>query len=172
MHVYLIDTGVLDSHHEFTGRLRGGVDFVDLDFIPDDCNGHGTHCAGVVGGTKWGVAKKVLMHGVKVLDCNGEGATIDVISGLQWVVDNHPKMHADEPAIISMSLGGLSSLSLNHAVRQTVDDGYPVRPSDRRLRERQKERAVRSCTRRFAGLLRGVVELEELSGGRFSRSIQ
>jgi serine protease len=59
VHVYMIDTGILETHSEFEGRLRGGVDFVDLDFVPDDCNGHGTHCAGVVGGTKWGVAKKV-----------------------------------------------------------------------------------------------------------------
>ena len=168
--MYLIDTGVLDSHHEFTGRLRGGVDFVDLDFVPDDCNGHGTHCAGVVGGTKWGVAKKVFMHGVKVLDCNGEGATIDVISGLQWVVDNHPKMHADEPAIISMSLGGLSSLSLNHAVRQTVDDGYPVRfflPCLGDVCEGQKDRRVRTFARLLFGrVLESVVERRSETNSR------
>jgi subtilisin family serine protease len=68
VHVYVLDTGIRATHNEFTGRVGAGYDFIDNDSNPDDCNGHGTHVAGTVGGTTYGVAKDVTLHAVRVLD--------------------------------------------------------------------------------------------------------
>ncbi|GAB3997353.1 hypothetical protein GCM10029992_19970 [Glycomyces albus] len=75
VHAYIIDTGILASHNEFSGRIGAGYDFVDGDSNPSDCQGHGTHVAGTVGGTNYGLAKEVTLHGVRVLDCSGGAPT-------------------------------------------------------------------------------------------------
>lgn len=85
---YVIDTGVNNSHVEFGGRSVSGYDFVDNDADASDCNGHGTHVAGTIGGSQYGVAKNVNIVGVRVLSCSGSGSTSGVIAGVDWVAAN------------------------------------------------------------------------------------
>ena len=118
VHVYIIDTGVNASHVEFSGRMGNGYDAIDNDSTPQDCNGHGTHVAGTAGGTTYGVAKNVTIHGVRVLDCGGSGSTAGVIAGVDWVANNHIS-----PAVANMSLGGGASTALDNAVNNAVAAG-------------------------------------------------
>lgn len=118
VHAYIIDTGIRSTHTEFAGRVGNGRDEVSNDAIPDDCNGHGTHVAGTVGGTTWGVAKNVTLHGVRVLDCGGSGTTDGVIAGVDWVTANQIS-----PAVANMSLGGGFSQALNDAVSNSMAAG-------------------------------------------------
>ena len=118
VHAYVLDTGIHSTHTEFTGRMGNGYDFIDNDTMPQDCNGHGTHVAGTIGGTTYGVAKGVTLHGVRVLDCGGSGTTSGVIAGINWVTANHVK-----PAVANMSLGGGASTSLDTALRNSVAAG-------------------------------------------------
>lgn len=90
VHAYIIDTGMRFSHNEFGGRATSGFDAIDGGSA-DDCNGHGTHVAGTVGGSTYGVAKNVALVGVRVLDCNGSGTTSGVIAGVDWVTANAVK---------------------------------------------------------------------------------
>ncbi|HLU29581.1 MAG TPA: S8 family serine peptidase [Glycomyces sp.] len=115
---YIVDTGIRASHGEFTGRIGAGYDFVDGDTNPEDCNGHGTHVAGTVGGTEYGVAKEVTLVGVRVLDCSGNGTYAGVIDGIEWVGDN-----ASGPSVANMSLGGGYSAAINAAVESAIDAG-------------------------------------------------
>jgi len=117
-HAYIIDTGVWLTHNEFTGRTGDGYDFVDNDADPTDCNGHGTHVAGTIAGTTYGLAKGATVHGVRVLDCGGSGTYANVIAGIDWVTNNH-----QSPAVANMSLGGGASQSVNDAVTASVAAG-------------------------------------------------
>lgn len=117
---YIIDTGIRFSHAQFGGRATSGYDFVSNDADASDCNGHGTHVAGTVGGTTYGVAKAVSLVGVRVLDCTGTGSTSGVIAGVNWVTNNH---QAGQNAVANMSLGGGASSSLDTAVRNSIADG-------------------------------------------------
>lgn len=121
VNAYIIDTGILGSHSEFSGRFMGGYDFVDNDSNPNDCNGHGTHVAGTVGGSTYGVAKGVKLYGLKVLGCNGSGTNSGVIAGIDWVANNHVK-----PAVANMSLGGGASSATDNAVANLVASGVTV----------------------------------------------
>jgi subtilisin family serine protease len=116
---YIIDTGILFAHTEFGGRAVSGYDAVDGG-TADDCNGHGTHVAGTVGGTTYGVAKGVSLVAVRVLDCGGSGTWSGVIAGLNWVTNDHA---AGQPAVANMSLGGGASPSVDSAVRGMIADG-------------------------------------------------
>ena len=118
VHAYIIDTGIRSTHTEFAGRVGAGYDFVDNDSTPNDCNGHGTHVAGTIGGTTYGVAKGVTLHGVRVLDCQGSGYTSGVIAGIDWVTANRIT-----PAVANMSLGGSASSTLDAALRNSVAAG-------------------------------------------------
>jgi subtilisin family serine protease len=115
---YVIDTGVKITHQQFGGRATYGYDFVSGDRYADDCNGHGTHVAGTIGGSTYGVAKKVKLVAVRVLDCQGSGFLSDVIDGVDWVTEN-----AQKPAVANMSLGGSYSESLEAAVQASIDSG-------------------------------------------------
>jgi aqualysin 1 len=117
--VYIIDTGIRFSHNDFGGRAVSGYDAVDGGSA-DDCNGHGTHVAGTVGGASYGVAKGVTLVGVRVLGCNGSGSTSGVIAGVDWVSSNH---QPGQPAVANMSLGGSASTALDNAVRNSIADG-------------------------------------------------
>lgn len=116
---YIIDTGV-SSHSDFAGRLSSGYDFVSNDSNSTDCDGHGTHVAGTVAGTTYGVAKGASLVGVRVLDCNGSGTWSGVIAGIDWVTDDHA---AGAPAVANMSLGGGASSSVDQAVTNSINDG-------------------------------------------------
>jgi len=116
---YVIDTGIRLSHHEFGGRAVSGFDAVDGGEA-GDCNGHGTHVAGTIGGSTYGVAKRVRLVAVRVLDCSGQGSTAAVIAGIEWVATNH---RPGEPAVANLSLGGTTSTALDAAVRKAITDG-------------------------------------------------
>jgi len=115
---YILDTGILPGHVEFTGRLAAGFTAINDGRGTSDCNGHGTHVAGTVGGTVYGVAKSTTLIPVRVLDCRGSGTTSGVIAGVDWVADNHVK-----PAVANMSLGGGASSALDAAVAGAVSQG-------------------------------------------------
>ena len=117
---YIIDTGVLSTHTEFGGRVLSGFSSVVDSNGTEDCNGHGTHVAGTVGGSNYGVAPGVAIVPVRVLDCSGSGSTSGVIAGIDWVIANHV---AGTPAVANMSLGGGRSSALDIAVRAGVADG-------------------------------------------------
>ncbi|MGZ5403708.1 MAG: S8 family serine peptidase [Nocardioides sp.] len=117
---YIIDTGVLGTHSQFSGRMAAGYTAINDGRGTTDCNGHGTHVAGTVGGTTYGVAKQVTIRPVRVLDCNGSGSTSGVIAGVDWVTSNHA---AGAPAVANMSLGGGVSSALDAAVSSSISDG-------------------------------------------------
>ncbi|MFC3503556.1 S8 family serine peptidase [Micromonospora krabiensis] len=114
---YIIDTGVLYGHNDFGGRAVSGFDAVDGGSA-DDCNGHGTHVAGTVGGSAYGVAKGVQIVGVRVLNCQGSGTNAQVVAGIDWVTAN-----AVKPAVANMSLGGSANSSIDTAVNNSINSG-------------------------------------------------
>ena len=120
--VYVVDSGIRVTHSDFGGRASHGYDFVDGDADASDCDGHGTHVAGTVGGSTHGVAKSASLVAVRVLDCNGDGAGSDIIAGLDWVTAQHVPGDKD---VANMSLGtqiGTSS-TIDAAVRNSIADG-------------------------------------------------
>jgi subtilisin family serine protease len=117
---YVIDTGIRTTHAEFGGRASSGWDFIDNDADASDCNGHGTHVAGTIGGSTYGVAKGVSLVAVRVLDCGGSGPTSVVIAGIDFVTAEH---QAGQPAVANMSLGGGANLALDQALRTSIADG-------------------------------------------------
>lgn len=118
---FIIDTGIRADHTEFTGRMLPGFSAVADANGTNDCNGHGTHVAGTVGGTTWGVAKDVTLVPVRVLNCQGSGTNSGVIAGIDWVAG-----HASRPAVANMSLGGSLSSALNAAVARAVAQGVTM----------------------------------------------
>jgi subtilisin family serine protease len=116
---YIIDTGILYGHSEFAGRASSGFDAFGGN--GSDCNGHGTHVAGTVGGSVYGVAKNVSLIAVRVLDCSGSGSSSGVIAGMDWVAAN-----AAKPAVANMSLGGGASTAIDAAVERLFKAGVPV----------------------------------------------
>jgi len=117
--VFVIDTGIRVTHQDFGGRAHVGADFVGDGHNGIDCNGHGTHVAGTIGGSSYGVAKNANLWAVRVLDCSGSGTTSNVIAGVDWVT-NHNNCAAYPPAVANMSLGGPPSDSLDGAVNYSV----------------------------------------------------
>ncbi|MDG6110476.1 S8 family peptidase [Dactylosporangium aurantiacum] len=115
---YVLDTGIRTTHTQFGGRARSGYDFIDNDTTAQDCNGHGTHVAGTIGGSTYGVAKRVNLVGVRVLDCTGSGSYSQIIAGIDWIT-----AHATKPAVVNMSLGGSGSDVLDQAVRASIASG-------------------------------------------------
>ena len=115
---YIIDTGILFTHQEFGGRASAGIDEVTSGGNAVDCNGHGTHVSGTVGGATYGVAKAVKLVAVRVLDCSGSGTVSGVMAGVDWVTQ-----HATLPAVANMSLGGGFSATLNQAVTNSIAAG-------------------------------------------------
>jgi subtilisin family serine protease len=118
VNAYIIDTGIRRSHTQFGGRALIGFDAVTSGGSANDCNGHGTHVAGTVGGSIHGVAKSVRLYAVRVLNCSGSGTISGVIAGVNWVTANRIR-----PAVANMSLGGGASSSLDTAVRNSIASG-------------------------------------------------
>ncbi|MFJ6052381.1 S8 family peptidase [Streptomyces sp. NPDC092307] len=115
---YILDTGIDYAHEEFGGRARSGFDSVGDGRDGADCLGHGTHVAGTVGGRTYGVAKGVSLVSVRVLGCDGTGTWSAVVAGLDWVAD-----HAEQPAVLNVSLGGEASETVNRAATEVADRG-------------------------------------------------
>ncbi|CAN5879769.1 hypothetical protein BH18ACT7_BH18ACT7_11310 [soil metagenome] len=118
VHAYVIDTGVRFTHSTFGGRATSGIDTIDNDMDANDCHGHGTHVAGTIGGTEYGVAKGVQIVGVRVLNCAGSGTTAQVVGGIDWVTAN-----AIKPAVANMSLGGGPDPALDNATTNSIASG-------------------------------------------------
>jgi subtilisin family serine protease len=118
--VYVVDTGVNLAHTDLAGRVTSGHSAIGGS--ANDCNGHGTHVAGTIGGTIYGIAKDVIIVPVRVLDCDGSGWLSDVAAGIDWAVANH----TSGPAVLNMSLGGGDSSSVDSAVQRATDDNITV----------------------------------------------
>jgi subtilisin family serine protease len=116
---YVIDTGIRTTHTQFGGRASNVFDAFGGSGA--DCNGHGTHVSGTIGGSTYGVAKSAMLRGVRVLDCNGSGSNSGVIAGVDWVTNNHIN-----PAVANMSLGGGASSALDTAVNNLSNSGVPI----------------------------------------------
>jgi subtilisin family serine protease len=118
VNAYVIDTGIRRTHTQFGGRALGGFSAINDGGGSSDCNGHGTHVAGTIGGSTYGVAKAVRLYSVRVLNCQGSGSNSGVIAGVDWVRANHV-----DPAVANMSLGGLASSALDTAVNNSINAG-------------------------------------------------
>jgi subtilisin family serine protease len=116
---YVIDTGILTAHTQFGGRAANVFDAFGGN--GQDCNGHGTHVSGTIGGSTYGVAKSVNLRGVRVLNCSGSGSTSGVIAGVDFVRTNH-----SNPAVANMSLGGGASSALDTAVNNLSNSGVAI----------------------------------------------
>jgi subtilisin family serine protease len=121
VNVYVLDSGIRTTHQDFGGRAFGAFTAITDGYGSGDCNGHGTHVAGTVGGATYGVAKGVRLYSVRVLGCDNRGAWSGIIQGLDYITANHVK-----PAVVNASLGGGVTLSVDDAVRRTIASGVSV----------------------------------------------
>ncbi|KAI1341174.1 subtilase [Xylariaceae sp. FL0016] len=119
---YVVDTGILTTHSEFQGRATIGFNAIEGAEDTDD-NGHGSHVSGTIGGATFGVAKKVTLVGVKVLDASGGGTNSDVLDGLNFVESDVTANNLKGKAVMNMSLGGGQSTAINNAIQGLVDAG-------------------------------------------------
>jgi subtilisin family serine protease len=118
VNVYVIDTGIYAAHKDFGDRASVGTDTVGDGQNGVDCMGHGSHVAGTIAGSTYGLAKGAKVFGVRVLDCKGSGSTESVVAGIEWVTKN-----AKKPAVANMSLGGGADDALDAAVKASVGSG-------------------------------------------------
>ncbi len=118
VHVYIIDTGIRTTHVDFGGRAAGAYTVINDGNGTNDCNGHGTHVAGIVGGTTYGVAKGATLYAVRVLDCNGYGTDAGIIAAIDWINQNRVL-----PAVVNMSLTGPATTALNDAIQNSINAG-------------------------------------------------
>jgi subtilisin family serine protease len=121
VHVYVIDTGLATWHPEFAGRVGGGVDYVADGNGVQDCNGHGTHVAGTIASSIFGVAPMAIVHPVRVLDCSGNGWVSNIVLGLGWIASTAPAT-----AVANASLGASYDAALNQAADNLVATGTPL----------------------------------------------
>ncbi len=120
---YVIDSGLRLTHAEFTGRVLRSAYYLNDGWEAWDCHGHGTHVAGTLGGTTYGVAKQVGIIPVKVLDCDGNGTSSSVVAGVNWAINDHA---AGVPAVANISIGGDPSPAVDAAVQALINDGVTV----------------------------------------------
>ncbi len=125
VNAYVIDTGILPTHYEFRGRAEAIYDALGSEgVIGVDCNGHGSHVAGIIGGRTFGVAKNVHLFSVRVLNCQGTGAWSDVINGVNFVTWHRAQpAQQGTPAVANMSLGGETNRAVDAAVRNSIRAG-------------------------------------------------
>ncbi|KAK6206639.1 hypothetical protein LQW54_007591 [Pestalotiopsis sp. IQ-011] len=119
---YVIDTGILTTHNQFAGRATFLANYAG-DGSNTDGNGHGTHVAGTIGGTTYGVAKKVTLYAVKVLNASGSGTNSGVISGMNYVTTDSQSRSCPNGVVANMSLGGSKSTAVNTAAANMVSAG-------------------------------------------------
>lgn len=120
VNVYVVDTGVMASDPDFGNRVATGVDLLGQNLQGADCNGHGTHVAGTIAGTKYGVAKKATIVPIRVLGCGGSGSMSTIISAIDWIIANNP---AGTPAVMSASIGGGKYQLVNDAIEKLYQAG-------------------------------------------------
>jgi subtilisin family serine protease len=120
---YILDTGINSSHIEFTGRIKPGYSSVEDGNGIEDCNGHGSHVSGIVGGTTYGVAKSVSIIPVRILGCAATGTTSSLLSGINWMIENHQD---GQPAVANLSVGISRSVIVNEALVSAIEDGITV----------------------------------------------
>ncbi|WP_129337563.1 S8 family serine peptidase [Cellulomonas endophytica] len=116
--VFVVDTGVRATHQDLVGRVRSGWDFVDDDADASDCDGHGTHVAGTVAGTRYGVAKGAQVVALRVFDCTGNGDWSDVIAAVDWAI-----AHRSGPSVLNFSGSGGAYAPVDSAVARAVAAG-------------------------------------------------
>lgn len=121
--VYVVDSGIYSAHTEFAGRILPGYSVINDGRGTEDCHGHGTHVAGTVGGTTFGVAPSVSFVPVRVADCGGAAWASNIASGVRWAVQHH---QPGQPAVMNISQSGGLSGNLNMAIQEAVDDGIVV----------------------------------------------
>ncbi|HEX4954657.1 MAG TPA: S8 family serine peptidase [Thermoanaerobaculia bacterium] len=121
VHAYVVDTGLRSTHNEFSGRVGNGANFVAGFSDTEDCNGHGTHVSGTLGGSSYGVAKGATIHPVRVFGCGSSGNASDILAGVEWVVVNRQL-----PAVVNMSLTTSASSALSTAIGSLLAGGTTV----------------------------------------------
>jgi aqualysin 1 len=114
---YIIDTGINASHTDFGGRVGPGATAINDGRGTSDCNGHGTHVAGTVGGARYGVAKSVTLIPVRVLGCDGSGSNSGVVAGMDWVAGQ------GGGSVANMSLGGGANTATDAAIARMTSAG-------------------------------------------------
>ena len=122
--VYVFDSGINSSHEEFTGRIEPGFNVIEDAYGTEDCSGHGTHTASLIGGTTYGVAKQVKLIPVRVLNCRaGNSSSATLYAAINWVIEHH---QTGVPAIINLSVGMSKSIAFNEAAQALIADGLIV----------------------------------------------
>jgi serine protease len=121
--VYVVDSGISAIHEEFGGRVSSGFSIFPDTVGSEDCHGHGTSVAGVIGSETYGVAKEVNLIPVRILNCTGSGSTADVLTGIEWMINDHD---GSTPAVANMSIGRSFSAVMNSAVASAVADNISV----------------------------------------------
>ena len=119
INLYVLDTGILASHQEFTGRVKKGFSTISDFNGTNDCNGHGTFVAGLAGGTTYGVAKNINLIPVRIVGCTGTGLMSNMIAGIDWILKNGQK-----PAVVNMSIGAPAYAPLDTAISNLYDQGF------------------------------------------------
>jgi subtilisin family serine protease len=119
--VFVVDSGVRATHVEFGGRVAGGTDLVDGDADPADCNGHGTHVSGTIGGATYGIAKGVTIIPVRTFDCAGSASASTIVAGFEWVI-----AHRSGPAVVNFSAGGPANALIDAAAQAVIDAGITL----------------------------------------------
>lgn len=120
--IYIVDTGVDAAHPEFGGRVTSGFDAFGQNLDQTDCNGHGTHVAGIAAGSSFGVAKSATIVPVRVMDCSGVGNTTTLTEGIDWILRNH----AGGLGVVNMSIGGSKDGTVDAVTERLVDAGLVV----------------------------------------------
>jgi subtilisin family serine protease len=118
VHVYVIDSGIRATHAGFGGRVYLDYTAANDGNGASDCHDHGTHVAGTLGGSAWGVAKGVRLHSVRVFGCSGGAAWSTLIGAVDWVTANHIK-----PAVVNMSLTGRVTQAMDDAISNSMAAG-------------------------------------------------
>lgn len=122
--VYVFDSGINSSHNEFSGRVKPGFSVITDGYGSEDCSGHGTHSASLIGGNIYGVAKNVQLIPVRVLNCsNSNSSSVTLFTAIDWIVQHHEN---GVPAVVNMSVGMSKSIAFNEAVRTLIADGLIV----------------------------------------------
>ncbi|HYP02086.1 MAG TPA: S8 family peptidase, partial [Pyrinomonadaceae bacterium] len=119
VNAYIIDSGIRMTHQEFGARAAFAFDNVNDGRNGTDCNGHGTHVAGIIGGNTYGVAKGAKLWSVRVLNCTNGSLGAGILSGIDWVAGNHIK-----PAVANLSFAsGVANDAMDLAVRNLIKAG-------------------------------------------------